>query len=247
MGYQVKLDVFEGPFDLLLGLISKHELDVYEISVSQITREYLSYIKRMQELDLEVASEFLLVAAALLQIKSAGLLSLDQEEEEEEEEELSYPEMKAMLIGRLVEYKQFKKASLALSQRLSNEYSYFTREVQIEDRFLNLIPDFLDGVEPENLTKLFLQIRVQEEALLHESLHIIAPPINIEEKIEFLLERLSSSKQSSFRELTKKCSNRLDVISAFLALLELYKQEIVDLNQAETFGDIEVELLEERV
>ncbi len=141
MPYLVKLEVFEGPFDLLLHLIGRKEIDIYEVSIADITDEYLAYIETMRELDLEVATEFLLIAATLLKLKSDSLLPAP----EKEAEELAPQELREELLWRLVEYQKFRDAAAELANRLDREERYYYRQVDLEEPFRGLMPDACEG------------------------------------------------------------------------------------------------------
>ncbi|HEX21176.1 MAG TPA: segregation/condensation protein A, partial [Actinobacteria bacterium] len=236
--YEVKLEVFEGPFDLLLSLISKHKLDIYDIPISEIANEYLRYIENMRELDLEIASEFLLLAATLLEIKSAALLP--REKRSEPVDDLTADEKQQLLISRLVEYKKFKNVARSLSSRLNAQERYYMRIAGIEPRFSNLLPDFLDGIKLARLRDIYQDLINNNTIRLIDSSHIGAIRIGVGAKIEEILELLRSRPKQYFRDLTAGAADRDEVIATFLALLELYKRGRIAINQAITFGEIEI-------
>lgn len=236
--YQVKIDVYEGPFDLLLDLIAKHKLSIHDVSLSQIAHDYLDYIKKMKELDLEVASGFLLIAATLLAMKSARLFP--DEKQEPAEGEIAYPETREELIARLLQYKKFKNISLELSARLEAESKFFGRDAQIEEQFSKLMPDFLAGVSLADLRQIYQRQIARFEVSLVDSIHILPAPLSVEEKMEWVLKRLRQAGVQTFRGLTGSCRSRTELITVFLALLELYKQNLVTLRQSESFGEIEI-------
>lgn len=238
MAYEVKLEVFEGPFDLLLSLISKHKLDIYEIPIGQIAEEYLAYLGRMEELDLDVASEFLLLAATLLDIKAAGLIPRD--EAIDREAELSAYEKRELLIARLIEYKKFKNAGIYLKSRMQAEENFYSRIAALEPHFDNLLPDFLEGVTTDHLVLSFERLLRRQSLRLIDSDHIATIPISVESKIDEVIELLLLEPQLSFRTLTAAAVGRDEIVATFLALLELYKRGMILINQAATFGDIEI-------
>jgi len=240
MSYRVKLEIFEGPFDLLLSLISKHKLDIYDIPIGEITDQYLEYLEEINELDLEIASEFLLVAATLLEIKSAGLLP--KEEKFSDIEELSAYEKRELLIARLIEYKKYKNAGQSLRARIESHNKFYERNAAIEPEFQDLLPDFLIGISPENLRDIFDNIQKRESLRLIDSSHIATIPISIESKLAEITELLRLEPRQSFRELTIAATGKDEVVATFLALLELYKRGVISVNQATTFGDIEIEV-----
>lgn len=243
MTYQIKIDVFEGPFDLLLTLVSRQQVDIYDVPIAVIADEYLAYINKMRELDLEVASEFLLVAATLLDMKAKSLLPRD--EDEFEQEELPLRETKDMLIARLLEYKKFKNVALELAGRFEAESKYYPREAELEEAFIKLLPDYLKGVTVADLAQLASNLISRTKKEIFNSTGIIAiKPINLEEKIDEVIDKLKKSRRQTFKKLTLNCKTKTEVIAFFLALLELYKRGLITLYQAVTFGDIEVELTE---
>jgi len=236
--YEVNLEVFAGPFDLLLNLISKHKLDIYDIPISEITTEYLRYIERMRELDLEVASEFLLVAATLLEIKSAALLP--KETRAEPVDEITADEQRELLTARLIEYKKFKNAALSLDSRQKVQDHYYIRIAGIEERFISLLPDFLFGVELIELKDIYQHLIMNNAIRLIDSSHIGTIRIGVEAKIDEILEILRCRPRQYFKDLTASASSRDEIVATFLALLELYKQGHIEINQAITFGEIEI-------
>ncbi len=241
MPYQVKLPVFEGPFELLLHLIGRREIDIYEISIAEITDDYLAYVEGMRELDLEVATEFLLIAATLLKLKSDALLPAP----EKEVEDLGPLELREELLWRLVEYQKFRNAAAELEARLEREDRYYFRQVDLEEPFRNLVPDVLRGLTLEALVAKAREL-VEAEAETEVDVGYIAPiRVKVEDFIERVRSALRVSGRTSFRELTSDCVLRIEVIAFFVALLELFKREEIDLRQAVRFGDIEVYALGE--
>lgn len=241
--YQVKLDTFEGPFDLLLNLISQQKLDIYEVPIAKITEEYLVYLDRMREIDLDMSSEFLVIAATLLEIKSASLLS--SEEELEEEEELTPYEAREMLIAQLLQYKKFKNVSLELAARQIAEGKFYPRQAELEEQFAKLLPDFLEGVSLKDLAIILNQVLVREPVSIIDAEHITPAPISLEGPIQMVLKKLKGKSELSFRKLTQNCQTRIEIILVLLALLELYKRGTISLGQPRTFGEIEVSLAKE--
>lgn len=237
MPYQVKLEVFEGPFDLLLSLISRHKVNIYDISLAQITEEYLSYLDEMRQLDLEIASEFLLVAATLLEIKSAGLLP--QPAKIEEDDTLTAFEQRQLLIGRLIEYRKFKNTAAALAGRLKAESHFFVRRAGLEPQFDQLLPDFLAGIELGEFAGLMERLFDRERIRLIDSGHIATIRVSVEAKLEDVIARLGKAKRLLFKDMTKG-ADRANVVATFLALLELYKRGLIDLKQSAVFGEIEI-------
>ncbi len=234
MTYQVRLEVFEGPFDLLLHLIGRREIDIYQVSVAEIADDYLRYIQEMQRLDLEVATEFLLIAATLLKLKSDSLLPAP----EKEEEELTPAEMREELLWRLLQYHKFRSAAEELASRLEREDRYYYREVDVEEPFRDLVPDILRNLTLERLAQAARELLQKEEEV---DVSYIAPiRVNVSDFMDRVRRVLAEKGRTTFRELTAGCALRIEIIATFLALLELYSREEVDIRQAVRFGDIEV-------
>ena len=238
MPFKVKLEVFEGPFDLLLHLISRKEIDIYEVSLSEITSEYLDYLQTLHDLDLDVATEFLLIAAILIKLKSDGLLPAA----EPEPERLTPFEAREELIWRLIEYRKFKNAAEELLRRVDREEAFYYREVEFEDSFTDLMPRLLAGLGVEDLAAALLALREEEGQV---DISFIAPiQINIQDYIQRIRETLLSRPRVTFRELTEGMRNRIELIVTFMAMLEMYKRDEVDIEQSQRFGDIEIVRME---
>jgi segregation and condensation protein A len=236
LGYQVKIDVYEGPFDLLLNLIAKREIDIYQVVIADITREYLAYLESMRSLDLEIATEFLLIAATLIKLKSDSLLPKPPVEVYDD-----FPvDSRDELIWRLVEFKKFKNAAEELERRLSFEDRYYYREVEVEEPFRDLMPDVLSGLELNQLVEAARRLTLAEVEVDVDISHIAPIRISIRDYIEKMLNALEGVEEATFVDLTGDCTNRLEVIVCFLAILELYKWDIVSVKQARRFGDIRV-------
>ena len=234
MPYQVKLEIFEGPFDLLLHLIGRREIDIYDISIAEITDEYLGYIESLRELDLEVATEFLLIAATLLKLKSDSLLP----EPVREGEEAGPAEIREELLWRLVEYQKYRNAAAWLTDRLEREERLYCRVVDLEEPFRDIVPDVLQGLTLEKLTQAAGEI-IEPKAEVDVS--YIAPiKINIGDFMDRVRRIVAERGHTTYRELTAEYELRVELIATFLALLELYKREEIDIRQATRFGDIQV-------
>jgi segregation and condensation protein A len=234
VAYQVHLEVFEGPFDLLLHLIAKRELDVYEVSLASITEEYLDYIKGMQELDLEVATEFLVVAATLIEIKAARLLPGAPVDEEDA---FALTE-RDLLIARLLEYRAFKDAATRLADLLSTNTGFIARTAGPGREFDHLCPDLLARVSPQDLATMALRALTPKPAASLDLSHITPIRVSVAEAIASVLAILRERPKVTFRELTEECSSRIDIVVRFLAVLELVKRDEAHVEQAQNFGDI---------
>lgn len=245
MGYTVKTDVFEGPFDLLLHLVSRQKLDVNAISISKVADQYVEHIERMADLDLDVASEFLLLAATLLEIKAASLLPKTEVYIGDELDDLSPQEARDILIARLLAYKQFKNAAGELSQRMENEARQHPRQAGLETEFLGLMPDYLEGLTLHSLALICADLEHKREVFLLEAEHVASMPISLELHAESVRRRLRPGKITRFSELLADDGSPEIVVVTFLAVLELYKRGLVDLTQDEIFGEITITALTE--
>lgn len=241
--YKVEIEVFEGPFDLLLDLILKQEVDIYEVPLARITEDYLRYLARMEDLNLEVTSEFLVIAATLLELKSIALIPTDEEGYLEEEKETV--DTAEFLADHLIEYKTFKNVSWELTKRAETASLLFSREVALEEPFSDLQPDFLDGIRLTDLTLLAKDLLQPRHTYKVDTSHIIALKISLAEKTEHVLASLKQKGEQSFRELCQAATTRMEIIVTFLVLLELFKKGMIAVSQTKTFGDIKVTLKEE--
>lgn len=230
--YTVKLEVFEGPLDLLLHLIKKNEMDIYDIPLSIITKQYLEYIKLLKELNLEVAGEFLVMASTLLQIKSKTLLPTPVDEEGGEDEE---EDPRAELVRRLLEYQQYKEAALTLTGRNLLGREHFARQVPFSEAEAEGGDDALE-VELFELIEAFQRIldRVSQESF-HE---VGADSITIAERISEILSMLEGKESLLFDELFPETVSRDYLIATFLAVLELCKLKAIKVVQANRYGSI---------
>jgi segregation and condensation protein A len=236
MTYQVRLQVFEGPFDLLLHLIAKRELDIYEVSLARITEEYLDYIRSMQDLDLEVATEFLLVAATLIEIKAARLLP---GQPVDEEAALALSE-RDMLIARLLEYRAFKDAAGRLTEMIAANGGFIGRRAGPGKEFDHLCPDLLARVKPADLGAIAARALAPKPVVALDLSHITPIRVSVAEAIAAVTALLAERRSVTFREITKDCVTRIDKVVRFLAVLELIKRGQAEVDQTENFGEITV-------
>ena len=243
MSYRVRTDSFEGPFDLLLYLVSRQKVDIGAINITQIADQYLAEVGRMQNLDLDVASDFLLVASTLLEIKAQSLLPREHIEVEDDIAELAPSEARDMLVERLLEYKQYKNAAAALHARFA-EGRMHPRPFGPEACFLNLMPDFLRDVSLDSLALLAARALARREVFLLESEHIAAKPIPVEVHVRAIHQRIRNLKQLRFSQLIAEDAPTPLVVVTFLAVLELYKRSMVRVEQSQLFGDIDIEYIE---
>lgn len=245
MGYTVKTEVFEGPFDLLLHLVSKQKLDVSAISISDVADQYLEHIERMHDLDLDVASEFLLLAATLLEIKASSLLPKTEPYVGEDLDDLSPEEARDILIARLLAYKQFKNIASEFSARMEAESRMHPRQAGLEAEFLGLMPDYLEGITLRGLAVICADLVHRREVFLLEAEHVASAPISLELHAESVRRTVRGKGRVTFSELVGDDPTPEVVVVTFLSILELYKRGLVDVTQDVVFGDIVVTNLSE--
>lgn len=238
MAYRVRIESFEGPFDLLLYLVSKQKVDIGKIAITEITDQYLAEVERMQDVDLDVASDFLVVAATLLELKAASLIPHDAEEVERDEDELSPYEMRDVLVEQLLEYKKFKNAARALENRLLAEQKIHVRPFGPDRSMLSLMPDYLQGVSLDKLGQLLANCLARRDVFLLESEHIAAKIIPLETRIQEIDELMKRGVTVRFSDLVSAQDDPRLIVVTFLAVLELFKRSEVDVEQDHLFGDI---------
>jgi segregation and condensation protein A len=239
MPYEVQTAVFEGPFDLLLHLILREQVDLYEVSLATIVDAYLQELERLEAaLDLEVATEFLLIAATLVELKSRRLLPGD--DGLELDDELALWEERDLLLARLLECKTFKDAARVLARMADGASRSRPRVLGVDERYCDLLPDLLEGVGPDDLRRAFLTATAPRPVPRIDLDHVAPIRASVTDAVEELLDELPRVGRISFRVLTQSLVDRLDVVVRFLAILELFKQGAVDLLQAHTFGDIQI-------
>jgi segregation and condensation protein A len=238
MAYEVQTEVFEGPFDLLLHLILHQQVELYEISLSAIIDAYLAELERMESLDLDVATEFLLIAATLVELNTRRLLPGDADVDLDDE--LALWEERDLLLARLVECKTFKDAAKLLSALADRAARSFPRTVGLDERFSDLAPDLLAGIGPLDLRAAFLRAIEPKPVPTVELGHVAVAKLSVTEAVQELAEELPHLGAVTFRELTDAFVERLDVVVRFLAVLELFKQGWIDLDQPTTFGDLTI-------
>ena len=238
MPYAVQTPVFEGPFDLLLHLILSEQVDLYEISLSRIVDGYLAELGRMDQLNLDMASEFLLIAATLVELKSRRLLP--QSDDLDLDDELALWEERDLLLHRLVECKTFKEAAIALSVMAGDAGRSVGRTVGVDERYVGLMPDLLAGVTLDDVRLAYIRAITPKPRPRVDLDHVAPIRISVTDAIAELVDELPRIGRITFRALTGDLVERLEVVVRFLAVLELFKLGMVDLDQPRTFGDIEV-------
>jgi segregation and condensation protein A len=236
--FTVKLTNFEGPFDLLLQLIGKHKLDVTEIALSKVTDEFIAHLRALgSELDLDQASEFLVVASTLLDLKAARLLPAA---DVDDEEDLELLEARDLLFARLLQYKAYKQAALFLRERETEAARRFARDAGLEPRFADLMPEVSLDLTPEQFALLAARALAPKVPETVSVTHLHAPKVSVSEQLLVVRNHLVRSGTSTFRALTADCAHTLEVVARFLALLELYRQQRVVFEQLTPLGELHV-------
>jgi segregation and condensation protein A len=231
--YKVKLEVFEGPLDLLLYLIKQDEIDIYDVSLERITRQYLEYLQAFKELNIELAGEFIVMAANLIYLKSRSLLPVDQQPPEEDAEE---DDPRWDLIRQLIEYKKFKEAATELHLRQLKQERIFAREGSAS---VLQEPLRLEEVGIFQLINAFQTVLKRIEAR-HDVQEIFAERFSVSEKIDIILQRVANSERLRFSDLFGDAASRVEVVVTFLALLELIRLKQVRALQKNMFEEIEI-------
>ncbi|MEU1907974.1 segregation/condensation protein A [Streptomyces hygroscopicus] len=236
--FTVRLDNFEGPFDLLLQLISKHKLDVTEVALSKVTDEFMAHIRAMgPDWDLDQTTEFLVVAATLLDLKAARLLPAA---EVEDEADLALLEARDLLFARLLQYRAYKRIADIFSDRLTAEAARHPRTVGLEPHHAELLPDVVISIGPEGFAKLAVKAMQPKPKPRVYVDHIHTPLVSVREQAEVVVARLRELGEATFGTLTEDAPDVLTVVARFLALLELYRERAVLLDQPEALGALMV-------
>jgi segregation and condensation protein A len=234
----VSTPVYEGPFDVLLQLVSDHKVDIYDIRVSDVVDAFVAEMAARQPFDVQTASEFLVIAAILVELKSRKLLP--GPDEVDDDEELAGFEERDRLLARLLELQAYAAAADAFALLIDQARRTLPRVAGLEERFRDLAPDLLAGVTPEKLAAAFMVGTVARPEFLLDLSHVTVEAVTVSEAVSELEDRLPSAGRLSFRELTAHCTTRMQIIVRFLALLELCKRGWITLDQGETFGDLVV-------
>ncbi|HQR27006.1 MAG TPA: segregation/condensation protein A [Nocardioides sp.] len=237
-GFEVRLENFEGPFDLLLSLIAKHKLDITEVSLSTVTDEFIAHVKAGGSTwELEQTTSFLLVASTLLDLKAARLLP---QGDVEDEEDLALLEARDLLFARLLQYKAFKQVAAVMERRLADEGRRHPRAVGLEERFATLLPEVLIGIGLDQFAALAtraMEPKPVPEVSLH---HIHATRVSVREQAGLIVERLRRSGTMTFRALCGDSPDTVTTVARFLALLELFREGAVGFEQLTPMGELTV-------
>ncbi len=236
--FEVHLENFEGPFDLLLSLIAKHKLDVTEVALHQVTDEFIEHIRSGgPDWNLDLASEFLVVAATLLDLKAARLLPSG---EVEDEDDLALLEARDLLFARLLQYKAYKEVASVLAARMREEALRFPRAVGLEERYAALLPEVVVGLGPAQLAALAARALEPRPEPTVATAHLHQLRVSVNEQAALLVDRLRRSRTATFRALSADCPSTLHVVARFLALLELYRERVVAFEQVTPLGELTV-------
>lgn len=245
----MKTQAFTGPFDLLLSLVSRQKVDIGQLSISEVADQYLAEVDAMGELDLDVASDFLLVASTLLEMKAASLVPSDvsvrmSDEDEDDLADLSPEQAREVLIGRLIAYKQFRNAALALGGRMEAASLMEPRTVGPDPEFLNLMPDYLQDITLRSLAVICADLDGRRESLLLEAEHVAPRRLPIALTVASVDRMTRSHPLMTFSELLDGQTTPEAVVATFLAVLELYKRGAIRVRQSEAFGEIDIARVE---
>lgn len=236
--FEVHLENFQGPFDLLLSLIAKHQLDVTEVALHRVTDEFIDHIRANgPDWDLDLASEFLVVGATLLDLKAARLLPRG---EVEDEDDLALLEARDLLFARLLQYEAYKKVAAVLTARMREESLRYPRAVGLEERYAAVLPEVAVGLGSQELAVLAARALEPKPVPTVATAHLHAPRVSVREQAAVLVDRLRLSRSATFRALAADCQSMLYVVARFLALLELYRERVVAFEQVTPLGELTV-------
>jgi segregation and condensation protein A len=235
-GFEVHLDVFEGPFDLLLALIAKHKLDITEIALSVVTDEFISHIRALaDQWDLDLASFFLVVAATLLDLKAARLLPSG---EVDDEEDLALLEARDLLFARLLQYRAYKEAATMLAGQMAIQGRRFPRRVPMEPRYAELLPKVLLGLGAAQFAAIAARVLAPRRPPVVSTEHLHMPRTSVSEQADIIVGLLRDAGRASFRELSAGCEDTYEVVARFLAVLDLYRDQCVSFEQEAPLGEL---------
>jgi segregation and condensation protein A len=238
VGFTVRLVNFEGPFDLLLQLIAKHKLDVTELALHRVTDDFIAYIRAMgRDWNLDEASEFLVIAATLLDLKAARLLPAGSVEDEED---LALLEARDLLFARLLQYRAFKEAAAHIAAMEAAAARRYPRMVSMEPQFADLLPELILGIGPERLAALAVKAFTPKPVPSVSIDHVHQVRVSVREHANVLRDRLLRARVATFRVLCADCANTLEVVARFLALLELYREGLIGFDQVQPLGELTV-------
>ncbi|MBC6451400.1 segregation and condensation protein A [Actinokineospora xionganensis] len=237
--FTVRLSNFEGPFDLLLQLISQHQMDVTEVALHRVTDDFIAHLRALgEDWNLDETTEFLVVAATLLDLKAARLLPAG---DVEDEDDLALLEAKDLLFARLLQYRAYKQVAALFSELEKGALRRYPRSVALEDRFAELLPEVMLGVDPERFAAIAAAVFRPKPPPTLSLDHLHMGKVSVRETAALLRVRLAEMGRASFAELTADCEHTIEVVARFLALLELYREATVLFEQADPLGELHVE------
>jgi segregation and condensation protein A len=240
-GFSVHLTNFDGPFDLLLQLISRHKMDITEVALSAVTDEFISFIRALEISGegwrLDQATEFLVIAATLLDLKAAKLLPSG---EVEDEEDLALLEARDLLFARLLQYRAFKEIAATFNQRIEAFDKTFARVVSLDPALASLLPEVLIGVGANRFAAIAERVLTPKSAPIVAIEHLHSALVSVSEESKLVVEALRKGRTMSFRSLISDASSTLVVVARFLALLDLYRQGALRFNQVVALGDLQI-------
>ena len=239
MSIDVDTPAYTGPFDMLLQLILREQVDIYEVSLSTIVDAYLTEIDKMRDLDLDVATSFLLIAATLVELKARRLLP--NMVDVDLDEEFALWEERDLLLARLLEAKTFKDVATVFARLAEDADCSFPRLVGPDDRFADVMPDMLEGTSLTRLRNAAIAALTPRPVPTVDLFHVAPITTTVADAVAELIDELPRVGTITFRRLTGDLVDRIEVIIRFLAVLELFKQGVVEIDQPERFGDIEIE------
>jgi len=236
--FQVRLDNFEGPFDLLLQLISQHQLDVTEVALHQVTDDFIAHTRSLgQEWDLDETTEFLVVAATLLDLKAARLLPAG---DVEDEDDLALLEARDLLFARVLQYRAYKQVAALFGELEAGALRRYPRSVTLEERYLGLLPEVMLGVTPDRFADIAVSVFRPKPTPEVSLGHLHMGTVSVREHAAVLRVRLAERGGGTFRDLVSDCEHTIEVVARFLALLELYREKAVNFEQAEALAELHV-------
>ncbi|MEV0089317.1 segregation and condensation protein A [Saccharopolyspora sp. NPDC003752] len=234
--FTVRLENFEGPFDLLLQLISQHQLDVTEVALHKVTDEFIAYTKALgEQWDLDETTEFLVIAATLLDLKAARLLP---SAEVEDEADLALLEARDLLFARLLQYRAYKQVAALFGELEAGALRRYPRSVSVEERFANLLPEVQIGVSPQRFAEVAAAVFRPKPPPTVSLDHIHQHGVSVREHAALLRVRLAEKGSATFGELVSDCGHTVEVVARFLALLELYREKVLQFEQESPLGEL---------
>lgn len=236
----VKIQNFEGPFDLLLSLVLKKRIDISSLTICDIADQYLAEVSKMVILDIETASDFMLVAATLIEIKANSLLPKPIDLDLEDDTELSSFAAKELLIAKLIRYKQFKNVSIFVEEKTRENTKTFSRKCKIDKNLKSFVPDYLANTDIVDFAHLACEQLGRKDKYLLKSSHIAKPKLDLETFAETIISRCKVERKVRFSQLVKSAPRREIIVVTMLAILELYKRNKIDIMQVDSFGDIDI-------